>query len=55
MTREALLHLFDKLNVWSRGDHWRHQPCGPGRSEQRRIAIPSVLVNAHLLQGVPTA
>jgi len=33
---------------WRRG-HWRWQPCGPGRSERRRIAIPSVLVNGHLL------
>jgi len=31
---------------WRRG-HWRWQPCGPGRSERRRIAIPSVLVNGH--------
>jgi hypothetical protein len=35
---------------WRRG-HWRWQPCGPGRSERRRIAIPSVLVNAHKLVG----
>jgi len=33
---------------WRRG-HWRLQPCGPGRSERRRIAIPSVLVNGQLL------
>lgn len=33
---------------WRRG-HWRLQPCGPGRSERWRIAIPSVLVNGHLL------
>jgi hypothetical protein len=33
---------------WRRG-HWRLQPCGPGRSERRRIAIPSVLVNGHRL------
>jgi hypothetical protein len=31
---------------WRKG-HWRWQPCGPGRSERRRIAIPSVLVNGH--------
>jgi len=36
---------------WRRG-HWRQQPCGPGRSERRRIAIPSVLVNGHLMVGV---
>jgi hypothetical protein len=35
---------------WRRG-HWRLQPCGPGRSERRRIAIPSALVNAHLMVG----
>jgi len=33
---------------WRRG-HWRSQPCGPGRSERRRIAIPSVLVNGQLM------
>jgi hypothetical protein len=35
---------------WRRG-HWRAQPCGPGRSERRRVAIPAVLVNAHLFVG----
>ncbi len=35
---------------WRRG-HWRLQPCGPGRSERRRIAIPSVLVNGKLMVG----
>lgn len=38
---------------WRRG-HWRWQPCGPGRSERRRIAIPSVLVNGHVLVGEAT-
>ena len=33
---------------WRRG-HWRWQPCGPGRLERRRIAIPSVLVNGKLM------
>jgi hypothetical protein len=37
---------------WRRG-HWRWQPCGPGRSERRRVAIPSVLVNGHLFVGSP--
>jgi hypothetical protein len=37
---------------WRRG-HWRWQPYGPGRSERRRVAIPSVLVNAHLFAGTP--
>jgi hypothetical protein len=37
---------------WRRG-HWRWQPCGAGRSERRRVAIPSVLVNAHLFAGTP--
>jgi hypothetical protein len=32
-----------------RSGHWRLQPCGPGRSERKRIAIPSVLVNSHLM------
>jgi hypothetical protein len=35
---------------WRRG-HWRSQPCGPGRQERRRVAIPSVLVNGHLFVG----
>ena len=35
---------------WRRG-HWRSQVCGPGRQERRRVAIPSVLVNAHLFVG----
>jgi len=35
---------------WRKG-HWRWQPCGPGRTERRRIAIPSVLVNAHKMVG----
>jgi hypothetical protein len=35
---------------WRRG-HWRFQACGPGRAERRRVAIPSVLVNAHLFAG----
>jgi len=35
---------------WRRG-HWRAQPCGAGRSERRRVAIPSVLVNGHLFLG----
>jgi hypothetical protein len=35
---------------WRRG-HWRSQACGPGRSERRRVAIPSVLVNGHLFLG----
>jgi len=35
---------------WRRG-HWRSQPCGPGRHERRRVAIPSILVNAHLFKG----
>jgi hypothetical protein len=34
-----------------RRGHWRWQPCGPGRQERRRVAIPSVLVNAHLFLG----
>ena len=37
---------------WRRG-HWRSQPCGPGRQERRRVAIPSVLVNAHRFLGSP--
>jgi len=37
---------------WRRG-HWRWQPCGPGRSERRRVAIPSVLVNGHMFLGTP--
>jgi hypothetical protein len=37
---------------WRRG-HWRWQPCGAGRSERRRVAIPSVLVNGHLFVGSP--
>jgi hypothetical protein len=37
---------------WRRG-HWRSQPCGPARSERKRIAIPSVLVNGHLFLGSP--
>ena len=37
---------------WRRG-HWRAQPCGPGRQERRRVAIPSVLVNGHLFVGSP--
>ena len=37
---------------WRRG-HWRWQPCGAGRSERRRVAIPSVLVNAHRFLGSP--
>jgi hypothetical protein len=37
---------------WRRG-HWRWQPCGPGRQERRRAAIPSVLVNGHLFLGSP--
>jgi hypothetical protein len=35
---------------WRRG-HWRWQPCGHGRQERRRVAIPSVLVNGHLFLG----
>jgi hypothetical protein len=35
---------------WRRG-HWRSQACGPARSERRRVAIPSVLVNAHRFVG----
>jgi hypothetical protein len=35
---------------WRRG-HWRYQACGVGRQERRRVAIPSVLVNAHLFAG----
>jgi hypothetical protein len=35
---------------WRRG-HWRWQPCGAGRQERRRVAIPSVLVNGHLFVG----
>jgi hypothetical protein len=35
---------------WRRG-HWRWQPCGPGKTERRRVAIPSVLVNGHLFVG----
>jgi hypothetical protein len=35
---------------WRRG-HWRAQPCGAGRQERRRVAIPSVLVNGHLFVG----
>jgi hypothetical protein len=38
---------------WRRG-HWRWQPCGVGRVERRRVAIPSVLVNAHLFAGAPS-
>ena len=37
---------------WRRG-HWRSQPCGPGRQERRRVAIPAVLVNGHLFMGTP--
>jgi hypothetical protein len=37
---------------WRRG-HWRAQACGKGRSERRRVAIPSVLVNGHLFIGSP--
>jgi hypothetical protein len=37
---------------WRRG-HWRWQPCGAGRQERRRVAIPSVLVNGHLFVGSP--
>jgi hypothetical protein len=37
---------------WRRG-HWRWQPCGPGRQERRRVAIPSVLVNGYLFLGTP--
>jgi hypothetical protein len=33
--------------------HRRLQPCGPGRQDRRRVAIPSVLVNAHLFVGSP--
>lgn len=29
-----------------RRGHWKMQPCGPGRSERRRIYVPSYLVNA---------
>jgi hypothetical protein len=36
-----------------RRGHWRWQPCGPGRQERRRVAIPSVLVNGHLFVGSP--
>lgn len=35
---------------WRRG-HWRSQPCGTGRQDRRRVAIPSVLVNGHLFLG----
>ena len=35
---------------WRRG-HWRWQPCGAGRQERKRVAIPSVLVNSHLFLG----
>jgi hypothetical protein len=38
---------------WRRG-HWRWQACGVGRQERRRVAIPSVLVNAHLFAGTPS-
>jgi hypothetical protein len=38
---------------WRRG-HWRWQPYGLGRSERRRVAIPSILVNAHLFAGAPS-
>jgi hypothetical protein len=38
---------------WRRG-HWRSQPVGPARQERRRVAIPSVLVNAHLFLGAPS-
>jgi hypothetical protein len=38
---------------WRRG-HWRAQPCGPGRQERRRVAIPAVLVNAHRFLGAPS-
>ena len=38
---------------WRRG-HWRSQACGAGRVERRRVAIPSVLVNAHLVAGAPS-
>jgi hypothetical protein len=37
---------------WRRG-HWRSQPCGPGRQERRRVAIPCVLVNGHRFLGSP--
>jgi hypothetical protein len=37
---------------WRRG-HLRWQPCGAGRQERRRVAIPSVLVNGHLFVGSP--
>jgi hypothetical protein len=36
-----------------RRGHWRWQPCGPGRHQRRRVAIPSVLVNGHLFVGSP--
>jgi hypothetical protein len=38
---------------WRRG-HWRSQPCGQGRQERRRVAIPSVMVNGHLFLGSPS-
>jgi hypothetical protein len=37
---------------WRRG-HWRSQAFGAGRSERKRVAIPSVLVNGHLFVGSP--
>jgi hypothetical protein len=38
---------------WTVSPHWRWQPCGAGRQERRRVAIPSVLVNGHLFLGSP--
>jgi hypothetical protein len=35
---------------WRRG-HYRMQAYGPGLSQRRRIAVPAVLVNAHLFLG----
>lgn len=52
--REAVSSEADGKGGWTMTPHWRRghyrlQPCGPGRSDRRRIAIPSVLVNGHML------
>jgi hypothetical protein len=39
-----------KATHWRRG-HWAMQPCGPGRSERKRIFRPPVLVRADLFAG----
>lgn len=34
-----------------RRGHYRNVPCGPGRSERRRVRVPPVFVNKHLFLG----